>query len=1632
MKHKILQLVTVIMLITVLTMANFILLGFNMVTYAVDAINQDKSTNNKNVEFMAYFKNEEGNRVTDIDATVNTENLKLYLEVSVKNEGYLNGTVTLDNANFSLKPDILSDSVSKIEGNTVYLNQINAGETEEIELGIELVKDEQFDLSLLNMESKISLKGTYKDSTEKDIEIAATKAVRLTLISPYSEEDPGSILTQEVITNKVLNYNGEDRRVIQIKVEAGIEGNALPIKTTAIEITTPKIGDKNPETVLVNSLDKLATNGKMLEESNWAYNAEAGLVNINIENTANENKVSWVKEGHDVFVITYIYDTVEETTETINSIKLQINLYDTKNTRIGATAETTLGNIEKDSIITLNQEEMETSIYKGKLYAGIDRDISYKTILNVNLDKVVDTVQLAEGNTKVQVGEETSDINSVYKTSTINKQNIIDVLGNDGQLIITNSITKQEIIKITKDSQVDEQGNVVINYPENVTGIEITTTEPQKVGKIEINTVKTIKRTNTNLIKNATSIVNTVSGKYVSNTKETTLGEVASTMQLQETQTEAKLEINKTELSTMTTNNVEIRVTLKSRNENNELYKNPKLKIEIPEKFEKVEITSINLLYEEEMKIVNPRQTGNIIEIDFSGEQTSYKDEAIEGAVLIINANLTTNKKATTSTEKIKLTYTNENAINYKEGANQGTETVDVKVTSYAGVITTNRIQDYNLEVINNEGEKTATIATNSESKIITIEQEIINNKETQISNVMVLGTFPTKDAIKGINNIETAIDSRRIYVQTNTQAEIAIYYSENAEATTDLTNAENGWTDHIQNISAVKKYLVVADYLNVLEEIKVVYQVKIPEKLDYNLTAQEGYDVYYTGTTEESIELDNITLETGKGAVIDTTLKAYVGGEERTEVKEGEIIKYQISVSNTGTVASDVINIEGKVPEGTTYVEYNSTDKIYVENPSISIVQKEVGQVNAGETKTLTYEVKVNNDTVGNQLSNVITAKYGDMTKTSNEIVNQVKKKKISLTLVSVEDHVTDELSPGSAFRFKVSVKNNTNNEIKNIRVEFPETDSYEVLNVMYTDMSKVEYGNEIMIESLAAGEEIQITAKLFIKTYLGEDLKILNIISNAYIDDDKYSSNELNMKVKSVKLDAKISVEKEGEYVKAGDTIKYKVTISNLGNNTTNNIIVRNYYTNYVTVQKVLKNNTPLTSEQYTDKISENNQRCISIENDTLAGGETVEYTFEVIVDYIQGNTEAIQIENTTKALVSTTELATYTTKHIIEPEDPEEPTDPTDPEEPTDPTDPEEPTDPTDPTDPSDPDDDKNYKIISGTAWLDENENGRKDQNEKLLDGIVVKLLDTKTNTLVKDNNGNEKIATTDIKGFYSFNNVEQGEYIAIFEYDTSKYMLTTYLKEGVEEQNASKVISKTLELNGENKTVGATEVIKVADSNIANINIGLREAKIFDLKLDKYVSKIIVQNAKGTTTNTYNNETLAKAEIDAKQINNTSVVVEYKFVITNEGEVEGYVQKIVDYVSSDYKFSSELNKDWYQEGSNLYNTSLSNTKILPGETKELTLVLTKQMNENNTGLVNNMAEIIEAYNEQGLSDIDSTLGNKAKNEDDLGSADVILSIKTGQIVTTIVLILTTIVIIGTAVYIITKIILNKRLI
>ena len=224
---------------------------------------------------------------------------------------------------------------------------------------------------------------------------------------------------------------------------------------------------------------------------------------------------------------------------------------------------------------------------------------------------------------------------------------------------------------------------------------------------------------------------------------------------------------------------------------------------------------------------------------------------------------------------------------------------------------------------------------------------------------------------------------------------------------------------------------------------------------------------------------------------------------------------------------------------------------------------------------------------------------------------------------------------------------------------------------------------------------------------------------------------------------------------------------------------------------------------------------------------------------------------------------------------------------------------------------------------------------------------------------------------------------------------------------------------------------TDTLKVS-SNVENINIGLVLNGVFDLELNKYISKITVKNNAGTEEYNYNKTKLAKVEIKAKQLKGSVVMIEYQIDVTNKGEVSANSVVVADYAPTELKFSSELNTTWYQNSDGtLCCTDLKNVEIKPGETKSVKLVLTKTMSETNTGIINNTAEIAEGYNNSGLVDINSIPANKNQKENDFSTAEVIISTATGSPIMYIAIVIISMLILGGGIYLINKKVMIREL-
>ena len=220
---------------------------------------------------------------------------------------------------------------------------------------------------------------------------------------------------------------------------------------------------------------------------------------------------------------------------------------------------------------------------------------------------------------------------------------------------------------------------------------------------------------------------------------------------------------------------------------------------------------------------------------------------------------------------------------------------------------------------------------------------------------------------------------------------------------------------------------------------------------------------------------------------------------------------------------------------------------------------------------------------------------------------------------------------------------------------------------------------------------------------------------------------------------------------------------------------------------------------------------------------------------------------------------------------------------------------------------------------------------------------------------------------------------------------------------------RILINTAEIAKDKNEFGTKDIDSTPNNNVEgedDIDIEKVKVQYFDLSLLKWVSKAIITENGTTTeretghTGLENPEPIVKVEVDKKKLSKTTVKFEYTIKITNEGQIAGYAKEISDYIPDGLEFVATDNPNWTQADGKVTTRQLENTLLQPGETATVKILLTWKNDANNLGLKINTAEISEDYNDHGSKDIDSTPNNKVEGEDDIDTAPVMLSLKTGQ--------------------------------
>ena len=798
--------------------------------------------------------------------------------------------------------------------------------------------------------------------------------------------------------------------------------------------------------------------------------------------------------------------------------------------------------------------------------------------------------------------------------------------------------------------------------------------------------------------------------------------------------------------------------------------------------------------------------------------------------------------------------------------------------------------------------------------------------------------------------------------------------------------------------------------------------------------------------TTTSILADNNITGEIKTVNGIEVNTKALLGN---TELKQGanvysnEIIKYEITLTNTTEDAINNVKILGNIPEGTVFVDYDEdafsfwnltytmlepktpdSNGVYWQDDTYQYVTDEtvktkeifVGTLQKSETKKYSYEVKVNTTSQIKIDTNIDLSLNDNVIYTYN-ISNQANPADFEVRMRQYQSRTEK-----NEFSYDVIVKNLTDqNKSGVITIDIPnnvEITKVDTQRLLRDEDAEYEIkDNKLIIKANDIETKYFKAFSIYTKVNITEET-----ISNKYaigLDADFTCSNveyRSNQSIATGGMEAvKITQysETSGEKIKEFKEITYTYEIENLGYvidewGGYSSIIFEDYIPNELKIESVEYNNFDVKKEgkfsetKYT--ITNENKKLGNVEIAEANGGDNSKsarlkinlniknnekITIKIKTKVRPFDTDKNNVEIANSAMVSGDGLKTKQsniiqntlvrpkTTNIITIDPDGNIVDGGDTPTPT-------------PT-PTPSENTKAKYSISGLVWIDENENGQRDNEEKAKEGVEVLLYDVTSKKFVTDEKGKTLTKQTDKDGKYTFTNIYLGQYYVIFKYDTDTYNITEYQKSDVDSSQNNDAIEKYARIFNETRTIGMTNTINL-NSYRNNIDLGLVEKKNFDLKIEQFIQKVTVTNKKESKEYTYNNKKLAKIAIHSKQFVGSTVVVEYKLKITNVGDLAGKVYEIVDEIPSKMDFHSELNSGWTKSiGYTISNISFANTEINPGESIEATVILSKTLGDQDAGTYTNITKIETSESSKHTSDLNT--------ENDIDKIELIIEVATG---------------------------------
>lgn len=1558
------------------------------------------------IEFQAYFQEKDQVK----SKLIIERNNELVVRITLQKQGILNDLVLqLKQANFRIKTDEINDSrIQDIQEDTgeITLAPVSSGSTLELILPIEFKQQSQIETNYFSQEAVFLIKGNYK----QDEKVTQAVSQELSVALQWTSET--SIQASEEV-EKYLSIPGKGV-LLQTKITTQVLDNRLPKEQESLSIQSVKLKNQYPKEIIV-----LVNGQKQIQ--GVSYEANTGKLTIHRELSANASTLNW-GEGKENYQILAYYDVAVGTAQTTISLSTSLETKLFTQTAQTQTLERQVTIKPMGNVVDLSVTSTP-ELVKGYLYAQSEKNTIYEQTEKIGISDVtqVGPIIITEENPSfiTSQNKKLAAQNSIsYQNTQIDAQSLKTILGQNGKLTI-----KQEdgtlIAELTSTSPVQEQGIYRITYQgAEAKNLQYIFTDLAQEGEITLTHQKAIAG-NTGYDISTLKKVEQLSQKI---TAKTTLGQESKTMTMtmRDTKAQAELSVSQEQWQTLQTNDhMTIDFTFLSDDPSQDLYRNPTLEIELPAGIEDITVHSINKAHSDEFEItkagmITNEQGKRILQVKLQGTQTKYHDTFTKGLTLSFDITVRLKKDIPSHEEEMIARYTNEN---------RSGQTFEMKkqiqlVSKYGSLVYT-KVHEYNeageTKEATNGMVQTANLDSQHEERKASADIILMNNYDSSLEEISIIGTLPGKEKVSlGDKTLESTGDNLTLLSVMTQEQGITIWYSPE----TKPKKESQSWTQNPEGAKSFKlelpnHELTPTQVIHVHVEFMIQANLKqsqkaylkIAEEYQYEGKQAEAYSAiqFIARGQGTDISLGNESSESQITQTIDglqLQTKVTSNGkvlQDGSSVYEGQTITYELKVTNQtgnemrnlklnadhtnavfyGYVEKQIIATEGE--------EDFITEIRYEEDETIKQKQMTIDLLKPNETITETYEFTVRLRDENQELTQGNLQLQADNweTKTIPLMSHPIESAELKATL-NFTLGVDKFLETRTTTAFGVTVENLTEESQNAIVVlPFPEWMTYNTENMdpEYQLLSTDEHQLQLKVENIPAKEKKAFTV-FFDLNDLPNEQKETRLSLRAKVSTETGKQYESNTITKTVKASSKglqltLASNVKQEPLVHEQEVVFTGTLENLDDTNYSEVEVNYQIPDGFLVKKAYWY-FPGGDKQ---EIAFEESQSIFFTLNEIPAKAKLEFVLEGIIDCTYLSVGQTEITGYYTAYTNGSDYSSNRLVYEVKPIEPEEPDGPDVPDIPDVPEIPDDP--------------EIGTHQISGMTWIDANKNGVKDRNEEPLNQVNVLLLsiDEKGNITTKQK------AQTDETGYYQFTSLPEGQYVVGFAYDTTKYRMTQYQKEGIHESLNSDAFSQK---KYDNQLYAVTDTLSITKEDLANLDAGFIPNEKFDLRLDKAITQVVVQYPSGVKVYQYDQAQLAKVEIEAKKINQTSVVVEYQIKVTNEGELTGYINDIVDYLPADFKFSSELNKDWYsaKEGK-LHNVSLSNEPIEPGKTKTVSLTLTKTMNSNNVGLTVNTAELQRTSNDMSFADIDSVAGNHKKGEDDISSAELIISVKTGLV-------------------------------